>query len=162
MINKKRKLSLVLAGVLATVAPSFAAPEGQPVSIQERARGAARVVVATVVDTTARYERNEFGDDLIVTHAELAVDEALKGPRLGATLAIEGGTVNGITLGVSDLPSIRKGERAVFFLAPGRDGEFKPHLRGQGILKLDGNNRVPGSSLTLDEIRRLAGSAGDK
>jgi hypothetical protein len=29
-----------------------------------------------------------------------------------------------------------------------------PHLRGQGLLKLDRSNRVPGSSLTLEQIRR--------
>jgi hypothetical protein len=144
---------------LAIAAPSLAASGVQPTSIQERARGAARVIVATVADTTARYERNEFGDELIVTYAHLAIEEAVKGPAGPVTLTIEGGTVDGITLRVSDLPSLRKGERAVFFLSPGRNGEFQPHLRGQGILKLDSGNRVAGTGLTLDEIRRLAGSA---
>ena len=55
-----------------------------------------------------------------------------------------------------------KGERAVFFLAPAGGGEFQPHLRGQGILKLDKDDRVADSSLTLAEIRRLAASAGAK
>jgi hypothetical protein len=33
---------------------------------------------------------------------------------------------------------------------------FVPHLRGQGVLRLDRSDRVPNSSLTLDEIRRTA------
>ena len=151
---------VVFAGALAVAAPSVDAQVGRPQTIQERARGAARVVVATVAETSARRERNEFGDELIITHARLSVDEAVKGPAGPATIALEGGTVDGITMRVSDLPSLKKGERAVFFLAPGRGGEFQPHLRGQGILKLDKDDRVPDSSLTLAEIRRLA--AGGK
>ena len=128
-------------------------------TIPERAHGAARVVVATVAETTARYERNEFGDELIVTYARLNIEEVVKGPAGPATLALEGGTVDGITMRVSSLPTLVHGERAVFFLTPGPKGEFRPHLRGQGILKLDSTNKVRGSSLTLDEIRRHAGSA---
>jgi hypothetical protein len=134
------------------------AQEGAPVPIEDRARGAARVVVATVGDTTSRHERNDSGDELIVTYATLAVEEALKGPVGPVTIALEGGTIDGITMRVSSLPTLSKGERAVFFLAPGKSGEFRPHLRGQGILKLDANDRVPGSSLTLNEIRRLSRS----
>jgi hypothetical protein len=145
---------LVLAGV-AAIAPALYA-SGQPVAIQERARGAAKIVVATVAATNARYERNEFGDELIVTHAQLAVEEAIKGSGEDVTLALEGGTVDGITLRVSDLPALAKGERAVFFLKAGRNGEAEPHLRGQGILKLDDRNRVRGSELTLDDVRRMA------
>ena len=52
---------------------------GQPVTIEERARGAERVVVATVTDVSSRYERNEFGDELIVSRATLALEEVLKG-----------------------------------------------------------------------------------
>ena len=138
--------------------PALASAQQEPVSIEERARGAARVVIATVAETTARYEPNEFGDQIIVTYARLAVDEAVKGPGDPVTLAIEGGTVDGITMRVSSLPSLSRGERAVFFLTPGRNGEFLPHLRGQGILKLDADDRVRGSSLKLDDIRRMAGS----
>jgi hypothetical protein len=143
---------------MVAVLPGLAASGDQPVPIEERARGAARIVVATVAETTARHERNEFGDDLIVTYARLTVAEAVKGPSEPVTLLIEGGTVDGITMRVSSLPSLSKGDRAVFFLTPGPNGEFRPHLRGQGILKLDDNDRVRNSSLTLDEIRRLARS----
>lgn len=136
--------------------PVLTAAQQEPASIEERARGAARVVVATVADTTSRYEQNESGDQIIVTSARLAVSEIVKGQGGPVTLEIEGGTVDGITMRVSSIPSLSRGERAVFFLTPGRSGEFRPHLRGQGILKLDENDRVRGSSLKLDDIRRMA------
>ena len=145
-------------GAATVISATGVMAQGTPVPIEERARGAARVVVASVGDTTSRHERNEFGDELIVTYANLAVEEALKGPSGPLTFALEGGTVDGITMRVSSLPTLTKGERAVFFLTPGKSGEFRPHLRGQGILKLDASGRVPGTSLTLDEIRRLARS----
>ena len=46
----------------------------------------------------------------------------------------------------------------MFFVTRGKKGEFKPHLRGQGILKLDPQDRVPNSSLTLSDVRRMAAS----
>src|SRR5690606_11254094 len=110
---------------------ALAAAQSLPVPIPDRARGAERIVVATVANTSSRYVRNEFGDELIVTRAELAVEEAIKGTAEPAVIEIEGGTVDGITLRVSDLPVLETGERGVFFLTRGRGGAFKPHLRGQ-------------------------------
>jgi hypothetical protein len=159
-MNRVRRWAAVSCSVMFLAIPGVAATQEAPAPpIEERARGAARVVVATIGETASRYERNEFGDELIVTYATLSVEEALKGPNAPVTFAFEGGTVKGITMRVSSLPTLEKGERAVFFLEPGKSGEFLPHLRGQGILKLDSANRVPGSSLTLDEIRRLARSS---
>ena len=156
-------------------------PGPQPVTIEERARGAERVVVATVTDVSSRYERNEFGDELIVSRATLALEEVLKGPTEPATLEYEGGTVDGITLHVSSLPGRARGERglffmkrgqpgvlrppvrgerAIFFMTRGKRGELRPHLRGQGILKLDRSNHVQGSGLTLDDVRRMSRGQG--
>ena len=159
-MKRVHRYNTLFAGLVAAAIPLGAAGPQPPVKIEERAKGAERVVVATVDDTMARFERNEFGDDLIVTYARLAVQEDLKGPDGAVTLAIEGGTVNGITMRTSSLPPLERGERAVFFLTPSSNGTFKSHLRGQGILKLESTNRVKGSSLTLDEIRRLARLAG--
>jgi hypothetical protein len=143
----------VLLGLLASFAVPFAVA-GRQVSIEDRGRGAAKVVVGTVVESTAKYERNEFGDDLIVSRVRVAVEETLKGEDGPVTIALEGGTVDGITMRVASLPTLTKGERAVFFLTPSGN-EFRPHLRGQGILKLDSTDHVRGTSLSLDEIRRL-------
>ena len=157
-MNRVRWSGLIAAALIASAVPTLNAT-GRAVPIEERARGAERVVVASVTETMSRYERNEFGDEMIVTYAHLTVEEALKGNHGPVTFAMEGGTVDGMTMRVSSLPTLGKGERAVFFLTAGRAGEFRPHLRGQGILKLDGNNRVPGSSLTLDQIRQSAHAA---
>jgi hypothetical protein len=150
-------ITVVRIGVVLSAFTVSASAQETPIAA--RAHDAARIVVATVTGTSARYERNEFGDELIVTYARLEVEEAMKGPRESITLGIEGGTVDGITLKVSDLPSISRGERGVFFLAVGRNGEFRLHKRGEGILKLDASDHVPGTVLTLNEIRRQIASA---
>jgi malate dehydrogenase len=53
----------------------------------------------SVEDVTAGYETNEFGDRLIVSHARLRVEEAIKDAADPITLDYEGGTVDGLTLG---------------------------------------------------------------
>jgi hypothetical protein len=155
-MTRSHRRSLVLFSLVALAAVPLTASVDRPTSIQERARGAERVVVASVADTSANYERNQFGDNLIVTHARLTVEETIKGAGGPVTLAIEGGTVNGITLHVSSLPTLSRGERAVFFITPGPNGQFVPFNRGQGILKLDATNHVKGTSLSLDDVRRMA------
>ena len=155
----RRTIPLAAALAIATnFTATMRAADQRPATIEERASGAERVVLASVKDVTSDYETNEFGDRLIVSHARLQVEEAIKGPDEAITLDYEGGTVDGITLHVSSLPVLRPGERAVFFVTRGARGQFKPHLRGQGILELDPQNRVPNSSLTLDDIRRMARS----
>jgi hypothetical protein len=69
---------------------------------------------------------------------------------------LEGGTLGGVTLRVSDLPEVKPGERAVFFLDEADNGVATPHLRGQGILKLEKDDVVTGSSLRLEDIRSSA------
>ena len=146
----------VFAALILVAGGGLGASTGQPVTIQERARGAERVVVASVSEIRAAYERNAYGDELIVSHATLALEEVIKGNSEKATVVVEGGTLNGVTLRVSSLPALSRGERGVFFLNRRPDGEYAPHLNGQGILKLDAANHVKGSSLSLDDIRRMA------
>src|SRR5262249_49399808 len=94
---------------------------------------------------------------LIVSRVLLRVEETLKGsPQSTLALDVEGGTLDGITLRVSSEPLMTPGERAVFMLDQPQSGIAKSHLRGLGILKLDGQNKVQGSSLSLDEIRNVA------
>ena len=152
-----------LCGLLLGSAHDLFAGQGAPVPIEERARGAERVAVGRVTAVTPAWQVNEFGDRLIVSTVHLAVDEHLKGPA-AATLdvEVEGGTIGDLTLHVSDQEPLAPGERAVFFLTRGPRGAFRPHLRGQGLLKLDSANRVPGSSLTLDDIRRAVAAANNR
>jgi hypothetical protein len=150
-----------MAMVLSVRPTVIHAATGRPVSIPERAQGAERIVVAAVRTLTASYETNEFGDRLIVSHLVLGVEQTWKGGREDALpVDVLGGTAGGVTLRVSSLPTMAAGERAVFFLERNRQGVLVPHLRGQGILKLDPTNRVKGTALTLDEVRRLTTGAG--
>jgi hypothetical protein len=131
---------------------------GPPADLPSQARGAARVVIGQVSDVQARFETNRFGDQLIVSTLAVDVLETLKGPALPQVrVAVEGGTVGDLTLKVSDLPQLERGQRAVFFLAG--DEPFEPYERGRGILKLAADDRVEGSSATLDDVRAAVRSA---
>jgi hypothetical protein len=126
-----------------------------PVPIAERARGADRVIVGRVLSVAPQWQVNEFGDRLIVSTLQVSVGETLKGESMPrADVDVEGGTIGPLTLNVSDQVQFAPGERATFFLKRNSRGRYVPHLRGQGLLKLDGSNRVPGTGLTLDVIRR--------
>jgi hypothetical protein len=145
------RLCLLLSAVLAVAA------SGPQVPVEQLSKGSERVLIATVAETSARYERNEFGDELIVTDAKLTVHEALKGSASPVTLVVDGGTVEGLTLRTSSTPPLARGERGVFFVNQRRDGKFRPHLKGQGILKLDNANRVVGSGLALELVKQKVG-----
>lgn len=148
-----RRLCVALA--LAGWATPALADVGPPVDVASQARGAGKVVVARIIDLRAQFETNRFGDQLIVSHAVLEVLETLKGaPQTVENVAVEGGTVGDLTLRVSDLPSLKEGERAVFFLDAANGGENQPHGRGRGIMKLTEGDHVDGSPLSLDDVRR--------
>jgi hypothetical protein len=151
----RRAFVSALLGVVTMAGAAGAQPV--PASLDERIAGAARVVVATTRSVEARWEQNAHGDRLIVSRFLLEVSETLKGGSGKAVwLDLDGGTLDGLTLRVSSLPSLQPGERAVFFLEPGTGVAFQPHLRGQGILRLDEQDMVRGTSLPLSEIRARA------
>jgi hypothetical protein len=137
-------------------AGSMVVASGRPVDIPERARGADSVVVARASTVTPQWRTNAHGDQIIVSQIALQVEETLKGaPETAVVLELEGGTLDGLTLHVSDLPKLESGQRAVFFLKRSSGAAHVPYLRGLGILTLDGNV-VRGSSLRLEDIRRMA------
>ena len=132
-----------------------------PVPLEDRARGAERVVVGQVTAVTPEWQVNDYGDRLIVSVVRVNVSETLKGEATPIVdVDVEGGTIGSLTLRVSDQLTFRPGERATFFMRRNRVGRFLPHLRGQGVIKLDPSNRVPGTSLTLEEIRRAVAGRG--
>jgi hypothetical protein len=101
------------------------------------------------------WQVNEFGDRSTSRTVRVVVNETLKGQVLPALdVEVEGGTIGELTLHVSDQTSLAPGDRAVFYLKRTVRGTFAPHLRGLGLLKLDASDRVPGTSLSLEEIRR--------
>jgi hypothetical protein len=134
--------------------------QGTPVPLAERTRGSERVVVGHVTTVNPTWRTNEFGDRLIVSVVRVAVDETLRGPTQATVdVEVEGGTIDDVTLHVSDLDPVVAGDRAVFYLVRNPRGAFVPHLRGQGLLKLDRSDRVRESDVTLADIRRAAGRA---
>jgi hypothetical protein len=134
---------------------ALSASQAAPAPLGERARGAERVVVGHVASIAPAWQVNEFGDRLIISVVRVVVDETLKGQVIPTLdVEIEGGTIGDLTLRVSDQASVSPGDRAILFLKRTTRGTFAPHLRGQGLLKLDASNRVAGSTLTLEDVRR--------
>lgn len=145
----KKAILAALVCSVATVAVS-AQTQSDVQVLGERARGATRVVVATVADVSARFGTNAAGDRLIYSDVVLEVAQTLKGPAESlVTMTVEGGTIGDLSLEVSDLPPMKRGERGLYFLQPGRSGEWVPHRRGAGIMKLGAGDRFERSSLSL-------------
>lgn len=159
-----RTPSWMFSSAVLAITTHAAASVTVPVPLPDRVRGAERVVVAQVEDLHATYETNEYGDQLIVSHVRLRVEESLKGkPDASLEIDVVGGTVGDLTLEVSNLPRMNRGERAVFFLTTNRhSGRLVPYLWGQGILKLDAQNRVRGTSLDLTTIKEMAASVANR
>ena len=160
-----RTCALMLAWLAATLfgaSPGVAsAQDAASVPLAERARGAERVIVGRVTSVNPVWLVNEFGDRLIVSVVRVAVNETLKGQSQPTVdVDVEGGTLDGVTLRVSDQTSFAVGERAVFYLRRNVRGRFIPHLRSQGTLKLDRFDRVPENGLPLETIRREVAAGG--
>jgi hypothetical protein len=150
-----RVIVCLLGGLLGASPATLAARQQAPVPLADRARGAERVVVGRVDSVNPVWRVNEFGDRLITSVVHVVVEENLKGQAQPTVdVEVEGGTIGGLTLKVSDLDTFAPGDRAVFYLKRSPRGALVPHLRGQGLLKLDRSDRVAGTSLTLQEIRR--------
>lgn len=128
---------------IATIATVLLIPQvvlaqpGRKMPLASRARGAERVLVGTVVSSVASFETNTAGDQLIISHLTVQVGDVLKGlPESTTVVDVEGGTVNGLTMKVSDVEMLRPGDKAVLFLKRGPAGREQLHLRGLGIIKL--------------------------
>jgi hypothetical protein len=140
-----------------TVAVAVPSAQGRVPSLTERARGAERIVVGDVTSATPAWRVTEDGDRLIVTVLRVIAHETLKGAAQSTVdVEVEGGTLNGLTLKVSDLPALVPGDRAVFYLRRAATGSLVPHLRGDGVVRLDRSDRIAGSSLTLNDVRAAA------
>jgi hypothetical protein len=124
------------------------------IDVAAHARASKKVIIATVTEVQSAFDVNDFGDRVIVSRVSLRVDEIMKGPAESTVVVtVEGGTIGDLTLSVSDMPRFSKGERAVLFLDDSARGGHVPHGRGAGVLKLDANNRVVDTTLTVDDIR---------
>jgi hypothetical protein len=146
-----------LAAICIGVSVNGAGAQARIASLEERFAGAERVVVAEARSVSAMWRQNDRGDRIIVSRVLLDVGETLKGASTEQVwMEVDGGTVDGITLEVSSVPLMHQGERAVFFLDSGEGNVHRPFLKGQGILSLDSDEMVRGSSLHLNQIRRMS------
>jgi len=150
-----------LAGALAVAvwlgmgSVGVSASHGRPASIEERTRGAQKVVVARARAVNAAWRTNIHGDRLIVSRVVLDVEESLKGASpASVSMEIAGGTIDGVTLRVSGVPQIHPGERGVFFLDESAPTVYTPHLDGDSILMLDAGDVADGTTLRLQDLRR--------
>ena len=132
-----------------------------PDEIAARARDAEQVVVGTVVGVEPAAVVTEHGDELIVSHTTVVVEESLRGglsePASTLRLEIEGGTLGELTLEVSDMPVLEVGDRGVFFVDRSPRGGHRLHGREGGLLRLESDEVVDeagGTGLTLDRLRR--------
>jgi hypothetical protein len=150
-------------GVAAVLLGSSAYAGQDTAELSERARDAERVVVGRVAAVNPVWRNNDHGDRLIISVVRVTVDETLKGQaQQQVDVEVEGGTIDGLTLRVSDMQAFLPGDRAVFYLARSQRGTFVPHERGRGLLKIDREGRVAGSATTLEQVRRsvVAGGRG--
>ncbi len=147
-------ISVVVAGAALVHAGSPKA--SQQVELKSRLKGAERAFVGHVTRVSPYMKQTDRGDVLIVSHVEMAVEEALKGQG-GSTvpMEIEGGTLNGVTMEVSDMPQIRPGLRAFVMLKRNARGEMVPHQRAAGVLELE-QEHVKNTDLWLDDVRLAA------
>ena len=156
----RRMFGLLLLGLLTSPAlPAWA--EGPSVDLPSAIRRAERVVVAAVVAVEPAWQTNKWGDRLIVSRTRVRATEILKGGPASGDLAVDmaGGTLGGLTLKVSHAPLVSPGDRAVFLLKRGENGVLVPTDHGAGVMKLTKDNRVTGSHLRLEDVRRAATAA---
>ena len=152
---------LLLAPVLTPLAQqpghgheAEATPEEQLDEVVGRARGAQRVVVATVTDIEPMAVETPHGDRLIISRTTLAIEDSLKG-NVGQTLTVdvEGGTLGELRLEVSDMPQLQPGDRGLFMVNGTGQGPDQLHLRGQGHFDLEGDLLEDTSGLTVGQVR---------
>jgi hypothetical protein len=159
---RSRVLTLALGvGAILSASSNLSAQHGRRVAVGELAPGAERIVVGSVVRSQAVQQSNDNGDQLIVSQTWVHVDETLKGtPADTLQLDVEGGTLNGITMRVSDMPTLAVGDHVVLFVKRNAAGHYVPHMRGNGILKLGANNVLEDSNVSLDQVRAAVRGAG--
>lgn len=144
-----------VAVLMNSAIPLGAQQDSAALSVAARARASSRVVVATAVNVTPSWQTSQYGDRLIVSRVTLQVEQMLKGTAANSVVMdVEGGTIGDLTLRVSSQTPVNVGDRAVFFLDQTATGIDVPHLKGQGVLKLTGNDEVQGLGLRLEDIRR--------
>ncbi|MEQ1757842.1 MAG: hypothetical protein ABL986_05950 [Vicinamibacterales bacterium] len=158
MMSNRMFSRLMMAAAFALCCSPLQAGElDRPTPVNERLRDSAAVVVATARQVDATWKPGPTGDQIIVTRVLLEVTETLKGDDQSSRwLDVPGGTLEGVTLKVSGELTVREGDRGVFFLDPANGGIHSAHGKAEALLRLDQQDTVKGTTIRLDDIRRIA------
>ena len=124
-----------------------------PVTLEQLTHDSDRIIRGRVMSISSHKGANEFGDELIFTDVVVRADEALKGDRSQLKLTVEGGTVGGVTLAVSDSPQFRVGEEIVIF-AKKDVSTFRPTYRSQSKYTVSADGTVHPKGMPYDEFKK--------
>jgi hypothetical protein len=132
-----------------------------PVTLEKLTHDSDRIVRGKVMSLAAHKGSNEYGDELIYTDVVVRTDEALKGDRSQLKLTVEGGTLEGVTLAVSDTPEFHVGEEIIVFARKDVTG-FRPTYRGQSKYTVSSDGMIRPKSMHYNEFKRQVLSAVEK
>lgn len=141
----------VILGILLIIRQIGFALEA-PVSIQSLAEHSDRIVRGRVMKLAYSQGTNAHGDELIYTHVTIRVAESLKGDRSDLVLKVEGGTLNGITLTVSDGVQFQSGEEVLVFVKKDLV-ENRPLTRATSKFTISNGGRVVQNGRQYTDLR---------
>jgi hypothetical protein len=136
---------ILAAGLILAYANEAGAGAVGKHSVEDKTFGANQIVHGKITSAQSETYRNQFGDELIITRAQIKVKEIMKGdPADVVEIVVEK------RRGGADLS---EGEEVIAFLEETPDG-LMPHSGGHGILKVvSTTKRVRNSKLTVDSVR---------
>ena len=131
--------------------------------VLSRANNSDLVVSGIVEEASSRLETNAFGDKIIMTKVKTSVSEWFKGSsNKNIEVEMMGGTVDGITMSVSEHPTpLKKGEYAILYLSKKGDGYTlssqveTDHGEEDSVIKLKRDGRSDDDQFTIDQIRSV-------
>lgn len=137
-MNRKNYKKLCIMALLFVVSFSVVPAAALMVEIPftDLVSGADSVVIGTVTSVESRWNEDQT---FIRTYASVSVERHVTGAPVDSTITIvvDGGTVDGITLWVSDTPTFHPGMRAGFLLRKEEPGLYTPYGQIQGVYALE-------------------------
>jgi len=132
----------------------------RPLSLDEICQNADVVVIGKVEEMKSEWALRDFAKSpIIYTFLKIRVEDYIAGEgESEVVVCIPGGSIGDIGLGVSDVPSFKKGERVILFLGPMQEDGTReiPSLFQGKYTIVDGVVKEIGTPLSsfLEEIRK--------
>lgn len=134
----------LVAGILfAALAPAVTVPK---LSFERVVASSERIVHGRVLRVWTAWDSERR---FIWTHAEVAVDESLKGDGATLTLSAPGGTLDGMTMPIAGAARFTPGEELVAFAYRTGSGLWRLRGWGQGVYRVE---RGPGGLRVAAQI----------